>query len=118
MEFFYFGEYWPLSPEEQRRLRKTQLDICDQNLYSPGMEAVVAQASARNFSQAALRVVGYRCGLPSTSGSGVETSVVAPTGARNGKAMESLPEHLGQRIQWEVERPSVCSTPGTHGILE
>jgi SAM-dependent methyltransferase len=33
MEFFYFEEYWRLSPEEQRRLRKTRLDVCDQVLY-------------------------------------------------------------------------------------
>lgn len=33
MEFFYFEEYWHLSPEEQRAARRKYLDVCDQILY-------------------------------------------------------------------------------------
>lgn len=33
MEFFYFEEYWGLPPDEQRRARRHQLDVCEQILY-------------------------------------------------------------------------------------
>lgn len=33
MEFFYFPEYLDLSIEEQRALRRTRLDVCDQIMY-------------------------------------------------------------------------------------
>lgn len=46
MEFFYFAEYWGLSPAEQRRQRKRSINVCEQILYhivavkSPGDEDV------------------------------------------------------------------------------
>jgi SAM-dependent methyltransferase len=33
MEFFYFEEYWPLEPEEQRERRRCGFDVCEQILY-------------------------------------------------------------------------------------
>lgn len=33
LEFFYFPEYWPLAPEEQRAARKRYSDVCDQLMY-------------------------------------------------------------------------------------
>jgi SAM-dependent methyltransferase len=33
MEFLYFQEYWGRSPEQQRRARRSRLDVCEQVLY-------------------------------------------------------------------------------------
>ena len=33
MEFFYFADYWGMSPERRRRARRSRLDVCEQVLY-------------------------------------------------------------------------------------